>query len=133
MHCIAMSSFYFCKTHSLVSRHLNDLLFNKRQDLRISFSETEDRCFQLKPNAASTPFPLGRPLLLQDLRPLTMTPPTHAALLATLLTSLFFLVSALVAVGLLIEKIILWLDLLTGLEVLPLTKYVPAMVRFSNY
>ena len=79
----------------------------------------------------ATTFPLGRPLLLQD--PLTMTPPTHAALLATLLTSLFFLVSALVAVGLLIEKIILWLDMLTGLEVLPLTKYVPAMVRFSNY
>ena len=81
----------------------------------------------------ATTFPLGRPLLLQALRPLTMTPPTHAALLATLLTSLFFLVSALVAVGLLIEKIILWLDMLTGLEVLPLTKYVPAMVRFSNY
>ena len=131
MHCIAMSSFYFCKTHSLVSRHLNDLLFNKRQDLRISFSETEDRCFQLKP--------IPRQLFHLDVHSycrilaLTMTLPTHAALLATLLTSLFFLVSALVAVGLLIEKIILWLDMLTGLEVLPLTKYVPAMVRFSNY
>ena len=47
--------------------------------------------------------------------------------------TLFTQVGALVAVGLVLEKLILWLDMLPWVQLLPLTKYVSNMVRFSNY